>query len=108
MSQNKNSQKRLRTVCFGLAQTYGTTTREGDTRITGGMCTDKRDYNAERTAVCSPDRALNRVERNHLLSKFCKHKGCLFRYTNGQPKYKTTPSYLNLISQNSKFIQTLL
>ena len=66
MSQNENSQKRLRIVCFGLAQTNGTTTREGDTRITGGTCTDKRHYNAERTAVCSPDRALNRVERNRL------------------------------------------
>ena len=31
-------------------------------------------YNAERTAVCSPDSALNFVERYHLISKFCRRE----------------------------------
>ena len=34
----------------------------------------KAKYNAERTAVCSPDSALNFVERYHLISKFCKRE----------------------------------
>ena len=34
----------------------------------------KAKYNAERTAVCSPDSALNFVERHHLISKFCKRE----------------------------------
>ena len=55
-------------------------------------------HNAERTAVYLPDRALNKVERNHLLSKFCKHK-VVTLHTKGQPKETT---HLKIIKRSRK------